>query len=229
MRDFPSATDALVCALAVQESLALRLESLSPGGSPSLESPRSGKRTPTPCGYWWHALRWGLLDLAVALMLLLGVAAGLGASLELFDYFRRDHDGFYGLDDVVSGFVSDPLNQGFWLTGMLLTTLVPTSLHLFAVGSGLVGTLLRPAESGTRLSAVLMYGPAHPLFDHAGRQAAWWRWTYAIRAAVLTGAWAALLCWLVLSVLDSGIVLALLGNTLEVGQHFAAITIDVVH
>jgi hypothetical protein len=178
--------------------------------------------------YWISTFYWGLLDFAIALFLLTGLATAIGASLEFFDHIRRDNSGFYAPDQLIGVMISNPLGQGFWLTAMLVTTLVPTLLHFIAVGLGLLNTLLRPVYHGTRLSSILMYGPAHPLFDFASHQVARLQLMRVIRTTTLAFAWVGLLGCLLVFMLGSGWVLQSLGNSLRVGQQFAAIMIDML-
>ena len=207
--------------------LALRFGRRSLRGVWLLHSPRAGNSADeaTITRYWLATLYWGLLDIAIALLLLAGAATIVGASLELLDYIRHDHTGFYTQDNLIEAITTDPLGRGFWLIAMLATTLIPTLLHLTAVALGLFSTLGQPIKQGERLSSVLMYGPAHPLFDLASQRAAWLQLTRIVRAVTLAGVWLALLGWIVANLLKNDSVLQLLANSLKVGQQFATLVI----
>jgi len=222
--------DTLSWRLSRRLGLALRSTQLSQiiSWKGSGENKRSKPRESSYFSYWMNTMYWGLLDLAIALLLLIGVATTVGAALEIVDFIRRDNTGYYSSESLIKSLISDPLGQAFWFTAMLVTTLLPTAMHLIAVGLGLINALAQPVVHSARLSSVLMYGPAHPLFDMACRQAAWYQFSRAVRTVTLTLAWSALLGWLVMSMLGSGTVLQILGASLHVGEQFSAIMIDVL-
>ncbi|MFM8333663.1 MAG: hypothetical protein ACKN9T_18445 [Candidatus Methylumidiphilus sp.] len=86
----------------------------------------------------WAIAVHGLADLAIAVGLLLTMAYTLALGFEGYNElakFQR-HEAVFALRPMVDAAASSPWHTGFWLTAMLLTTLLPTFGHgLVLLGS----------------------------------------------------------------------------------------------
>ncbi len=90
------------------------------------------------------ALRHGIFDLAIAAGMLLGMAFMLALGFEAYNQASLwqaslwqaslwQGEGAFDLEAYVEGAAAAPFGEGAWLTLMLLTTLVPTFLHVAVV------------------------------------------------------------------------------------------------
>jgi hypothetical protein len=89
----------------------------------------------------------GVLDLAIAAVMLLGMAFLLAFGFEAYNqvsdwWGERAFD----LEGYVDAAAAAPFSDGAWLTLMLLTTLVPTFLHVVVVWMSPLGLLFLPTR-----------------------------------------------------------------------------------
>lgn len=105
--------------------------------------------------FWWRLLAvlgHGFLDLGAAVALLLSMAFALGLGFQVYNDLSVLHgeaQTFKDLPGMIQAAAKHPWTEGFWLTLMLLTTLLPTFGHgIMLLGSPL-GLMLLP--DGKRL------------------------------------------------------------------------------
>lgn len=91
----------------------------------------------------WN-FRWGrvvffvALDILAAVILLSGLAVLLGITGEAIDQLALAtvDSPVFGLDSMITQTAADPFGDGLWITFMLLSTIVPTTIHaVVAAGS----------------------------------------------------------------------------------------------
>ncbi len=88
------------------------------------------------------ALGHGIVDLVVATAMLLGMALSLAFGFELYNQFAALQDSpAFDLAKHIAEAAAAPFTKGAWLSLMLLTTLVPTLLHLVVVLMSPLGVL----------------------------------------------------------------------------------------
>jgi len=85
-----------------------------------------------------RALGLALLDVAAAVFFLFTLAAVLILGIETLVYFAEWD---FNLQDFLIVAATDPWGQGFWVSFMLLSTLVPTAAHFAVVLFGVVPSL----------------------------------------------------------------------------------------
>lgn len=86
----------------------------------------------------WGMIGFVLLDFVLALIFLGVLAILFGAGGEMLDQFAIATTGssLLDLDAMIDQVISEPLGDGLWITLMLFSTLVPTTIHAFvAIGS----------------------------------------------------------------------------------------------
>jgi hypothetical protein len=86
----------------------------------------------------WEMIGFAVVDAALAIVLLCGLAILLGAGGEALDqlFITATRNPVLNLDAVIKQAATNPLGDGLWITLMLFSTLVPTAIHAFvAIGS----------------------------------------------------------------------------------------------
>ena len=93
------------------------------------------------------ALGHGVADLVIAAGMLLGMAFMLALGFEGYNQLSLLRgEGAFDLVPYVEGAAAEPFGEGAWLTLMLLTTLVPTFLHVAVVWASPVGLVFVSAR-----------------------------------------------------------------------------------
>lgn len=84
---------------------------------------------------WLWSLVHGVADVVIAAGMLLAMAFMLALGFEAYNQVSlwRGPGGAFDLEAYVAGAAAAPFTEGAWLTLMLLTTLVPTFLHVVVV------------------------------------------------------------------------------------------------
>jgi hypothetical protein len=105
----------------------------------------------------WAIAGFGLADLAIAVGLLLAMAYTLALGFEGYNEFAKfqRHEAVFALRPMIEAAAASPWHSGFWLTAMLLTTLLPTFGHgLMLLGSPL-GVVFIPDRQRLALAEAL--------------------------------------------------------------------------
>ena len=105
----------------------------------------------------WAIAGFGLADLAIAVGLLLAMAYTLALGFEGYNEFAQfqRHEAVFALRTMIEAAAASPWHSGFWLTAMLLTTLLPTFGHgLVLLGSPL-GVVFIPDRQRLALAEAL--------------------------------------------------------------------------
>jgi len=168
----------------------------------------------------WHALA----DFGLALLFLATLAFALAFGVESYNQFGiwRSGDVVYNLRMFVGEAAESPWTEGFWLTAMLLSTLVPTFLHFALLLASPLVMLVMGSPKRAALAAAL------DSYDEAEHQDAVLQrvgWHLACSQYL---AWAAALLLTILLLTLSGTFVSLIhqGGLANYVAHIALVAID---
>ncbi len=108
-------------------------------------------------GRGWTIISHGLADLLFALLFLATLALALAFGMESYNQYAvwRSGETVYDLRVFVGEAAEKPWTEGFWLTAMLLSTLVPTFLHFALLLASPLVMLVTGSPKRTELAAAL--------------------------------------------------------------------------
>lgn len=115
-----------------------------------------------------------LLDTAVALGLLVSLIWFIGLAIQSVGIFvaAKVPDTSFDFTINLEQFAADPFGAGFWLTAMLLTTLIPTALHMLLAGFGMAVAWRSGDRRHIAWARILSRKSERPEFKDACYQAA---------------------------------------------------------
>ena len=100
----------------------------------------------------YKAFLWWFLDFLIAAMLVVALVLLLSIGLESLNNLRGEM--IIDLDGLIQQVLTDPWGEGLWITTMLISTLLPTALHLSFVMFSFVAMPLSPTKRTEWLSEI---------------------------------------------------------------------------
>lgn len=180
--------------------------------------------------FFWQkiytTLYWSLIDAAVAFVLLCCLAWTIGFAVELLLHLSFDAAKRLNFEHNLESLIQDPFGNEFWLTAMLITTLIPTIMHFLAVNIAMARSFEIPGHTRESWSCILLTESKNKQFFETCHQISrtlLWR-KYLTRT--ILAAWIFAISWLFLFTIEQGRLLDWIASMARFGMGFALFGIN---